>query len=228
MARMRSFDEILDLAAGFHGARDDVLDRARNEHAIADYSLTSDDRYLAEMAKAVFSAGFSWKVIRNKWPGFETAFDGFQPNRVAFYADEDLDRLLSDAAIVRNGQKITATIANARFIVETARDHGSFGAFLNNWPADDQAGLLAYLAKNGSRLGGATAQYFLRFSGYDAWIASRDVCAALAREGVLEKPSASSKTALKKIDAAFTELHAQSGLPRATLSRVLALSTGPS
>lgn len=228
MARMPSFDQILDLAAGFHGSRDEVLARAANEFSVTDYSAVSDDRYLAEMAKAVFSAGFSWQVIRNKWPGFEAAFDGFQPNRVAFYADEDLDRLLSDAAIVRNGQKITATIANARFIVETTKAHGSFGAFLNAWPADDQAGLLAHLAKHGSRLGGATAQYFLRFSGYDAWIASKDVCAALVREGVLDKPTATSKTALKRIDAALTDLHTQSGLSRATLSRVLALSTGPS
>lgn len=228
MARMPSFDQILDLAAGFHGSRDEVLARAANEFSVTDHSAVSDDRYLAEMAKAVFSAGFSWQVIRNKWPGFEAAFDGFQPNRVAFYADEDLDRLLSDAAIVRNGQKITATIANARFIVETTKAHGSFGAFLNAWPADDQAGLLAHLAKHGSRLGGATAQYFLRFSGYDAWIASKDVCAALVREGVLDKPTATSKTALKNIDAALTDLHTQSGLSRATLSRVLALSTGPS
>ena len=179
------------------------------------------------MAKAVFSAGFSWKVIRNKWPGFEAAFDGFQPNRVAFYNDEDLDRLLSDAAIVRNGQKISATIENARFIVSTRKTHGSFGAFLGTWPSADQAGLLAHLGKHGSRLGGATAQYFLRFSGYDNWIASKDVCAALMREGVLDKPSATSKTALRHVDAAFAELHAQSKLPRATISRVLALSVGP-
>ena len=225
---MRSFDEILNLASEHHGSREALLARAENEFAASDYSSVPDDRYLAEMAKAVFSAGFSWKVIRNKWPGFEAAFDGFQPNRVAFYSDEDLDRLLSDAAIVRNGQKISATIANARFIVETAKTHGSFGAFLNDWPTDDQAGLLAHLGKHGSRLGGATAQYFLRFSGYDAWIASKDVCAALVREGVLDKPSATSKTALKKIDAAISDLHAQSGLPRATISRVLALSTGPS
>jgi 3-methyladenine DNA glycosylase Tag len=225
---MRKFDEILDLAAQHHGSREQVLERAKNEHAVADLKSVSDDRYLAEMAKAVFSAGFSWKVIRNKWPGFEAAFDRFQPNRVAFYSDEDLDRLLSDAAIVRNGQKITATVENARFIVATAKDHGSFGAFLTDWPADDQAGLLAYLGKNGSRLGGATAQYFLRFSGYDNWIASKDVCAALMREGVLDKPSATSKTALKAIDAAFAELQAQSNLSRADLSRLLALSIGPS
>lgn len=225
---MRSFNEILDLAAGHHGSREQVLDRAANEHAAGDLEAVSDDRYLSEMAQAVFSAGFSWKVIRNKWPGFETAFDGFQPNRVAFFADEDVDRLLSDKAIVRNGQKITATIANARFIVTTIKEHGSFGAFLKTWPADDQAGLLAHLGKHGSRLGGATAQYFLRFSGYDAWIASRDVCAALVREGVLDKPAAASKTALKNVDAAMTTLAEQSGQPRAVVSRVLALSTGPS
>ena len=224
---MRKFEDILNLAAQHHGSAAQVLEIAQNDSAVADPKSVSDDRYLAEMAKAVFSAGFSWKVIRNKWPGFEAAFDGFQPNRVAFYADEELDRLLSDAAIVRNGQKITATIENARFIVATAKEYGSFGAFLASWPSDDQAGLLAYLGKHGSRLGGATAQYFLRFSGYDNWIASKDVCAALMREGVLDKPSATSKTALKAIDGAFNELQAQSGLPRAVISRVLALSVGP-
>lgn len=224
---MRKFEDILNLAAQHHGSAAQVLDIAQNGSALADPKSVSDDRYLAEMAKAVFSAGFSWKVIRDKWPGFEAAFDGFQPNRVAFYADEELDRLLSDAAIVRNGQKITATIENARFIVATAKEHDSFGGFLADWPSDDQAGLLAYLSKHGSRLGGATAQYFLRFSGYDNWIASKDVCAALMREDVLDKPSATSKTALKAIDGAFNELQAQSGLPRAVISRVLALSVGP-
>ena len=223
---MRSFDEILDLAAAHHGTREQVLAQAQNEHGVTDLTTITDDRYLAEMTKAVFSAGFNWQVIRNKWPGFETAFHGFDPSRVAFFHDEDLDRLLSDAAIVRNGQKITATIQNARFVAETAKAHGSFGAFLKDWPAEDQAGLLAHLGKQGSRLGGATAQYFLRFVGYDAWIASRDVCAALVREQVLDKPTATSKTALKKLDDAFTALHDQSGQPRAVISRVLALSVG--
>ena len=223
---MRSFDEILELAAQHHGSPDQVLEKAGNEHLVSDLTSATDDRYLSAMAQAVFSAGFSWKVIRNKWPGFEEAFHGFQPNRVAFYADEDLDRLLSDKAIVRNGQKIRATIENARFVVDTARQNESFGAFLELWSDEDQAGLLAHLGKHGSRLGGATAQYFLRFSGYDAWIASKDVCAALVREAVLDKPSATSKTALKKVDEAFNTLHQQSGKPRSVLSRVLALSVG--
>lgn len=225
---MRDFDDLVDLAARHHGNAAQVLARASNEQAVDDLTRLSDDRYLSEMAKAVFSAGFSWKVIRNKWPGFETAFEGFAPSRVAFYADEDLDRLLSDKAIVRNGQKIMATIENARFVAATMKAYGSFGAFLAQWPDHDQTGLMDHLAKNGSRLGGATAQYFLRFSGYDGWIASRDVCAALLRDGVLDTPRATSKTAQKKIDAAISDLHLQSGLPRAVISRVLALSVGPS
>ena len=225
---MRSFAEILAMAAGHHGSEDQVLAMAANSHGVADLTSIPDDRYLAEMTKAVFSAGFSWKVIENKWPGFEAAFDGFQPNRVAFYSDEDLDRLLSDKGIVRNGQKISATIANARFVVETAKEHGSFGAFLDGWPVQQQAALLQHLNKFGPRLGSASAQFFLRFAGYDSWIASPDVCAALVRENVLDKPVATGKTALRKVDEAVNELQNQSGLPRAVISRILALSVGPS
>lgn len=223
---MRKLNEIIALAAQHHGGEAAVLEKAANSHLAADLSAVSDDRYFSEMTQAVFNAGFNWTVIRNKWPGFEAAFDGFDPHRVAFYSDEDVDRLLSDKGIVRNGQKITATIENARFMVETIKQAGSFGAFLESWPAADQAGLLAHLNKHGSRLGGATAQYFLRFSGYDAWITSKDVCAALVREGVLDKPVASGKGAQAKVDAAFTAFAEESGQPRSVISRILALSVG--
>ncbi len=223
---MRSFEEVLSLAAQHHGSYAAVLEQAANLHLAPDLKAIGDDRYLSVMTQAVFSAGFNWKVISNKWPGFEVAFEQFQPNRVAFFSDEDMHRLLADTAIVRNGQKIKATIENARFVVQTAKENGSFGSFLELWPGNDQAGLLDHIGKHGSRLGGATAQYFLRFSGYDGWITSKDVCAALVREGVLDKPTATSKTALKKVDEAFTHLHEQSGQPRSVISRVLALSVG--
>jgi 3-methyladenine DNA glycosylase Tag len=92
------------------------------------------------MAKAVFSSGFSWTVIEKKWPGFEVAFDRFDPKKVAVYGDEKIDALLKDTRIVRNGAKIMATIENARFVVATAKAHGSFAKFLANWPATDQVG----------------------------------------------------------------------------------------
>ncbi|CAN0598097.1 unnamed protein product, partial [Laminaria digitata] len=166
---------------------------SQNAHQAKSLKKIPDDRYLATMTRCVFNAGFNWKVIDVKWDGFELAFEGFDPNRLAFFGDEMLGQLVSDTRIVRNGQKIKATLENAKFVADTAKAHGSFGAFLSAWPVDDQAGLLSYLNTNGSRLGGATGQYFLRFSGWDAWITSGDVCRALVREEVLDKPEAKSK-----------------------------------
>ena len=222
---MTSFKDLVAKASKHHGSKKVVMDKASNGH-LRNIARVKDDRLLSQMTKNVFSAGFSWKVIENKWPGFEEAFDKFDPHRVAFYSDEDLDRLVSDKQIVRNGQKIKATVENARMVVDKAKEHGSFAKFLADWPAGDQAELLAHLAKHGSRLGGATGQYFLRFSGWDAWIASRDVCAALHREGVIDKPSATSKTALRQVGEAINNWSEESGEPRAVVSRVLALSVG--
>ncbi len=92
----------------------------------------SDDGYLEEMTRAVFQAGFSWPVIRDKWPNFLLAFDGFNVNSVADYNDDDLERLLSDSGIVRNGRKVVATIANARTIQGLAQEHGSFHGYLRS------------------------------------------------------------------------------------------------
>ncbi|MEO0754378.1 MAG: DNA-3-methyladenine glycosylase I, partial [Pseudomonadota bacterium] len=103
---------------------------------------------------------------------------------------------------------------------------GGFGAYLAAWPADDQVGLLAELGRKGARLGGATGQYVLRFSGWDGWITSPDVCTALHREGVLDKPQATSKTALNAVQSAINRYHEESGLPRAQISRLLAMSIG--
>jgi len=223
---MNPFDRIIDFAAQHHGDRAAVLKMSQNVHQAKSLKKIPDDRYLATMTRCVFNAGFNWKVIDAKWDGFEAAFEGFDPNRLAFLGDEMLGQLVSDTRIVRNGQKIKATLENAKFVADTAKAHGSFGAFLSAWPADDQAGLLDHLNTHGSRLGGATGQYFLRFSGWDAWITSGDVCRALVREEVLDKPEAKSKSALKKVQAAFNHWQAETGLPYAQISRILALSVG--
>ena len=224
---MVKFSKIMEYAARHHGGRDEVLVLARNSHLSTDYASIPADRLLATMTRCVFNAGFNWKVIEAKWDGFEAAFEGFDPGKLAFFGDEMLDSLVSDARIVRNGQKIRATLENAKFVNEIERDTGSFAGHIAKWPDDDQVGLMAWLSKKGSRLGGATAQYFLRFSGWDGWIASGDVLQAMVRDGVLDKPAATSKSALKQIQSAFNQYHEESGLPRSEISRVLALSIGP-
>src|SRR6201986_4172124 len=127
----------------------------------------ADDRLLAEMTQRVFSAGFAWSVIENKWPDFEKAFLGFKPAKLIFQPADFWDALLSDGRIVRNGAKIASVRENAAFVQEIAKEHGSFGKFLASWPSSDQIGLLDLLARRGSRLGGNTGQMFLRFVGWD-------------------------------------------------------------
>ncbi|MDQ4115419.1 MAG: DNA-3-methyladenine glycosylase I [Actinomycetota bacterium] len=60
-----------------------------------------------------FQSGLSWLVILRKRPAFREAFAQFDPERVARFGDDDVARLLADAGIVRNRQKIEATIHNA-------------------------------------------------------------------------------------------------------------------
>ncbi|MBI4198663.1 MAG: DNA-3-methyladenine glycosylase I [Chloroflexi bacterium] len=91
---------------------------------------TSDDGYLEQMTRSIFESGFSWEVIRMKWPAFQEAFDGFQVHVVAAYTEGDLLRLLHNPDIVRNGRKINAAIQNARTMQQLASEHGSFFRYL--------------------------------------------------------------------------------------------------
>jgi 3-methyladenine DNA glycosylase Tag len=185
-----------------------------------------DDRLLAEMTKRVFSAGFAWSVIENKWPDFEKAFLGFKPVKLTFQPDEFWDGLLTDTSIVRNGAKIMSVRDNAQFVQAIAGEYGSFGKFLSQWPASDEIGLLDLLTKRGSRLGGNTGQMFLRFVGWDGFVTSKDVVACLRDAGLDISEEVKSKGDLAKVQAAFNAWAKESGLPYAHLSRICALSVG--
>ena len=188
----------------------------------------SDAAVLAAMARRIFSAGFVWSVIEAKWPGFEAAFLGFDPNALLFQPDEFWEGLCSDTRIVRNPQKIMAVRANAQFVVDIAREHGSFGQFLAGWPAGDEVGLLTLLGARGSRMGGATGQYFLRFIGYDGFMTSPDVVACLRDAGLDISATPSSKKDLLKIQDQFNTSRAETGLSITQLSRICAMSIGES
>lgn len=185
-----------------------------------------DDRILSEMSKRIFCSGFVWAVIDKKWPGFEEAFLGFMPQRLVFEPDEFWSDRAGDTRIVRNAQKIMAVRENARFVTDIAAEHGSFAKFLSTWPLDDEIGLLALLGKRGSRLGGNTGQYFLRFIGRDGFVLSRDVIACLRDAGVDIAETPSSKKDMAAIQAQFNTWAAESGLPYTHLSRICAMSMG--
>jgi 3-methyladenine DNA glycosylase Tag len=199
-----------------------LMPRKPNNKALA---KLPDDRVLSEMAARIFSAGFVWSVIDKKWPGFEEAFLGFNPKALLFQPAEFWEKLASDKRIVRHAGKIKAVRDNAKFVTDVAKEHGSFGKFLAQWPADDQVGLMEVLARRGARLGGFSGQYFLRFLGWDAFVLQGDVLMCLRDSGV----AIGTGTSKKDLRAAQAQLNAwsrESGLPISHVSRICALSIG--
>lgn len=90
-----------------------------------------DDRHWYE--KLVLDgaqAGLSWLTILRKREGYRAAFQGFDPQVVASYTDEDVERLMGDAGIVRNRAKIKSAIRNARAFLDIQAEFGSFDAFI--------------------------------------------------------------------------------------------------
>lgn len=223
---MLAFSKIRARAAERKGGEAELvslLGKAPDNAAVA---KVGDDRILSTIAQRVFSAGFVWSVIEQKWPGFEEAFLGFEPKRLLFQPDDFWHDLASDKRIVRNPQKIRSVRENAAFIERVSKEHGGFGKFLAEWPADDQAGLMDFLGKNGSRLGGNTGQYFLRWIGWDAFIISGDMAAALRDAGLDIAESPTSKKDLAKVQQQINVWANESGLARMQVSRVLSMSIG--
>ena len=222
---VQHFDDIYRRAASRKGgnqALEALLDPVK---AATNLTQVADAEVLAEMTACVFRAGFVWKVIAAKWPGFERAFNQFDVTHCAMLSDEELEALQRNTEIVRHGTKIASVRDNALYILDVRAEHGSYGNFLANWPSSDFVGLWAHLKKHGSRLGGQTGRYCLRFLGYDTPIFSRDVVAALIQAGVVDKDPTSKKDLLAAQDA-FNIWAEQSNRSLREISRVLAMSVG--
>lgn len=222
---MRDFGQIAALAAQRKGGMPALkkllaATPSRSPEAIA---AMPDDRILAEMARRIFSAGFSTKVIQDKWPAFETAFHGFDPRFCAALDREGFEALMQDRGIVRNAAKVKAVQANAGFVEALAQEHGKAARFFADWPDDDYAGLLDVLKTRGSRLSGDAGMRFLRSIGKPAYILTRDVVAALIREGIVTR-APSGQRDLRIVQNAFNQWSKQSGCDLTAISRTLAMS----
>jgi len=222
---MKAFSRLYEQAAKRKGGDEALEKLIPKPKSAATLARIPDDRWLAAMAKAVFRAGFNWKVVENKWPGTEAAFDGFDPHRVAFMSDDALDALIKDERIIRHWKKIKAIRSNAQYIVDLAAEHGSAAKFFANYPSAEYIGLLDDIRKRAAFLGGTTGQYFLREMGRDSFILSRDVVAALKREKVFDG-TPTSKSSLRDIQDAFNEWVAGGGRSLTRVSRVLAFTVG--
>ena len=180
-----------------------------------------DDRYLSLISLRIFRAGLKHSLVDAKWPAFEEVFFGFDPQKVVLMSAEHIERLMQDARLIRHLGKLASVPRNAQFILDVAREHGSFRAWLADWPVQDIVGLWRQLAKRGNQLGGLSAPRLLRMVGKDSFVPTEDVVAALKAQGIIDKAPTSQKD-LATVQAAFNEWQQQSGRPLCQLSVMLA------
>lgn len=90
-----------------------------------------DDRKLFEfLLLEGAQAGLSWDTILKKRENYRTAFDGFDPEKIARYGCKKLDALMGDPGIVRNRLKIASAVKNAKAFLRVQRELGSFDAYI--------------------------------------------------------------------------------------------------
>ncbi|MDO9591541.1 MAG: DNA-3-methyladenine glycosylase I [Microcella sp.] len=95
------------------------------------FPLHGDRALFEKLSLEAFQSGLSWITILRRREGFREAFAGFEIDRVAAFDDDDVERLLADARIIRNRAKVEATIANARVLRDwTTEQSGSLDALI--------------------------------------------------------------------------------------------------
>lgn len=222
---MKSFADLCQQAQGLHPELS--LETMLGEMPLSDEALAAipDDRLFSDMTRRIFRAGLKHALVDSKWPAFELAFWGFDPEKVQLMSDEQIEKLMQNEALIRHLGKLKAVRENALMVSELSRQHGGFGRFLANWPVTDIVGLWTRLKKEGAQLGGNSGAYFLRMVGKDTFMLTDDVVIALKAQGIVDrKPSA--QRDLKLVQAAFNQWHEESGRPMCQISRLLARSVG--
>ena len=93
-----------------------------------------DDKYLYEMLiLESFQAGLSWECILNKRESFKIAYDNFDIDKVCYYDNEKIEKLLNNKNIIRNKLKINASINNSKIFKEIVKEYGTFYDYLKSF-----------------------------------------------------------------------------------------------
>jgi len=111
-------------------------------------------------------AGLSWETILRKREGFRAAYSGFEVDAVAAYGEDDIARLMADAAIIRNRLKVLAAIHNAQVIQGLRASHGGFASWLDAHHPLPKADWVKLFKKTFRFTGGEITGEFLMSLGY--------------------------------------------------------------
>jgi DNA-3-methyladenine glycosylase I len=108
--------------------------------------VRNDHRLFEKICLEGFQSGLSWLTILRKREHFRDAFEGFDPERVAKFGEQDVARLLTNAGIVRHRGKIESTINNARRALDLAAERGSLVKYFWAWepPLTERPAVCSY------------------------------------------------------------------------------------
>lgn len=130
------------------------------------FNIDRDNELFERLVLEINQAGLSWSLILKKQTAFQTAYRGFDVATVAAFDDDDRQRLLNDAGIVRNRLKINAAIENARQILLLQQQYGSFKNWLDSHHPLEKAEWVKLFKQHFKFVGGEIVGEFLMSTGY--------------------------------------------------------------
>jgi len=98
--------------------------------------VTDDVKMFEFLVLESSQAGLSWITILKRRDGYRNAFAGYDAKKVAAFTEEDVERLMLDAGIIRNRNKILATISNAKCFLDIQSEFGSFCNYMKSFLPD--------------------------------------------------------------------------------------------
>jgi len=130
------------------------------------FPLEDDNELFGRLILEINQAGLNWETILKKEAAFVKAYDNFDIKIIASYEQKDIERLLSDASIIRNKLKINAAIYNANVILGLQKEFGSFKNWLDvNHPKTREEWTKLF-RKHFKFVGGEIVNEFLVSTGY--------------------------------------------------------------
>ncbi|MEO8147664.1 MAG: DNA-3-methyladenine glycosylase I [Bacteroidia bacterium] len=147
------------------------LDDEKNVHKMYHdfqygFPIHDDNELFCRLILEINQAGLSWNTILNKQENFRKAFHNFEIKRVAAYKEKDIERLLSDAGIIRNRLKVNAAIENAKAILILQKEFGSFKKWLDHHHPKTKEEWMKVFKKTFKFTGGEIVNEFLLSTGY--------------------------------------------------------------
>ena len=98
--------------------------------------VNDDNKMFEFLVLESAQAGLSWITILKRRDGYRNAFAGYDAQKVAAFTDKDVERLMQDTGIIRNRNKILATISNAKCFLKVQDEFGSFCDYMKSFLPD--------------------------------------------------------------------------------------------